>query len=180
MLTAIQISIRQFQCLVSLHIELVKTTGYLLVRLSTPLTDPIAVTTTVGDLMKIIAIVITLVGVPSAAIAEKISVLDLTDYEKSLHRWAWCQEVHFSTEICEYGCNDIGTIGNLLYNNDRRSSESDPRGIYRQASQDIAAELLLGEVIATEEILEKCEADMLQILRSEYVPNFEYLDLDDR
>lgn len=129
--------------------------------------------------MKTIAIMIALVGVPNGAIAEQISLLDLTDYEKSLHRWAWCKEVDLASFL-EYGFNDILSISSLLNDNDRRSSESDPRGIYRQASQDITAELLLGEVIATEEILAKCEADMLQILRSEYVPNFEYIDLYDR
>jgi hypothetical protein len=142
--------------------------------------DQLTITLTVGGTMKTIAIMIALVGVPNGAIAEQISLLDLTDYEKSLHRWAWCQTVSMSTQICEYGCNDILSISSLLNDNDRRSSESDPRGIYRQASQDITAELLLGEVLATEEILAKCEADMLQILRSEYVPNFEYIDLDDR
>ena len=130
--------------------------------------------------MKTIAIMVALVSAPSAAAAEQISLLGLTEYEKSLHRWAWCDKVNSSTGICEYGCNDILSIGSLLRDNSRRSSENDPRDIYEQATQDVTAELLLGEIIVTEEILAECEADMLQILRSEYVPNFEYLDLDDK
>ena len=110
--------------------------------------------------------------------AQQLDVSELTDYEKSLHRWAWCVEVDFSATLQGLQLGNFKTIGisNLLSDNNRNSRENDPRRIYRRASQDTEAALLLGQIEITEEVLEKCESDMLTILGNEYVPNFTYLE----
>lgn len=114
----------------------------------------------------------------NAAIAEKINLDNLTAYEKSLFRWAWCREIFSSTVPCEFGCNEIRTIHTisiLLYENGRNSEENDPRRIYRLARQDTLAALLTGKIAVNSTILARCERDMLKILAEEYVPNFDYL-----
>ena len=123
-----------------------------------------------------IALAFTLIGAVNAAVAQQLDVNELTDYEKSLHRWAWCKEVSSSTGICEFGCFDILGISNLLSQNERVSAEKDPRSIYLRASADTEAALLLGQIEVTKQVPEKCESDMLEILRNEYVPNFTYLE----
>ena len=125
--------------------------------------------------MRTIALTVTLVGNVNSAVAQQMDVDNLTDYEKSLHRWAWCKEVYASTGICEFGCFDISAISNLLSDNNRNSDENDPHRIYRLARNDTEAELLLGKIQVTKIVLEQCESDMLQILKNEYVPNFSYL-----
>lgn len=108
--------------------------------------------------------------------AQQLDVSELTDYEKSLHRWAWCVVVAITSfmEHDDFGEDfKILDISSLLDSNNFRANDS--RRIYNRAEDDIRAALLLGQITITKAEVKKCESDMLAILRNEYVPNFTYL-----
>ena len=68
---------------------------------------------------------------------------------------------------------NTGEIHDLLKRNG--FFERDQNNIHQKAQDDMQVKFLSGDVDYTNQYVDECNADMLAILKEEYVPNFSYM-----
>ena len=124
----------------------------------------------------IVAISLLFISIPLIGNTQTTDISALSDYEKSLHRWAWCEVVAFS--LPTFGVFDKGkitAISILLFDNKANSRSKDPNKIFQKARRDTEKQLILNEIVITQDLLNDCDRDMKLILKENYIPNFSYL-----
>jgi len=111
----------------------------------------------------------------SAAVSAQTSVLDLSSTEQMLHRWAFCSEAASSVSGGEFDKGEIGAISVLLYETRLHTRDHDPNQVHHRARNDTAAAILTGRLVVDQDLLDRCDRDMHDILAERYVPNFSYV-----
>ena len=114
------------------------------------------------------------ISAATSAMSESIDVSNLSDYEKKIHRWGWCVSAAREANGGLDG-KDIFKISNIMDDRNYNSSELDPNRVYRKARTDVAAQVLIGELKIVQDDLDKCNQDLIAILKDEYVPYFSYM-----
>jgi hypothetical protein len=121
---------------------------------------------------KLIAALIVL----GSSVSAQTDITTLSEKEQTLHRWGYCITAAMSVPFAgDLDQRDIVSISNLLDDNERNSSETDPNDIYRKSKQDTAALLITEQLVVDQSLLDSCNTDMKKILANTYVPHFQYL-----
>lgn len=109
--------------------------------------------------------------------AESINLANLSPYEQSIHRVAWCHEAWSS--VGSNGQPQLKTyqIYDIIQLLDSKDFErNDNKRVYRKTRQDLRAALILGTKILEQNDLDLCFKDLREVLAENYIPNFEYID----
>ena len=124
-----------------------------------------------------------------AAQAQQINFDDLSDYEKAVHRIAWCDYAanhkpgNTITLLAlpgseERAKQDLGkeiqNIRTVLAKNDFFEKDNDGRYVKLKVKNEIEKKKILDDFELTTEQLERCIEDAKAILKEEYVPWFKY------
>ena len=105
--------------------------------------------------------------------AESLKLEDLSPYEQSIHRVAWCHEA-WDHGVLKLETHKIYDIIELL--NSKNFKRQDINRLYEKARNDLRAELILGTKVLKQNDLDICFKDLKGILAENYTPNFSYMD----
>ena len=116
----------------------------------------------------------------TTGISHTVDVSTLSEYEKKVHRVGWCIQslnlTSFDNDLDPFFMGlfeNTGEIHDLLKRNG--FFERDQNNIHQKAQDDMQVKFLSGDVDYTNQYVDECNADMLAILKEEYVPNFSYM-----
>ena len=112
--------------------------------------------------------------------SQTVDVSTLSEYEKKVHRVGWCIQslnlTSFNNDLDPFFMGlfeNTGEIHDLLKRNG--FFERDQNNIHQKSQDDMQVKFLSGEVDYTNQYVDDCNADMLAILKEEYIPNFFYM-----
>lgn len=127
----------------------------------------------------------------SQMVAETSAVSALSPEEQIHHRLRWCERANLelflpkTDDVPTYNKavdtkNGIRTAAELLRRtyNWPRMAHFDPKyldSIESKIDDDFDAAILLEQLKITQAMLEKCNEDLVLLLKNDYVPNFSYL-----
>ena len=110
--------------------------------------------------------------------AESIDVSELSEYEKKVHRLAWCYEMGRSMlydEVPKFDYQLSNDVFFLMSGNGFFKQDSDgSRRVLKKTRADLKTEVILGKTFTAEETAD-CNRDAKAILKNDSVPNFKYL-----
>ena len=116
----------------------------------------------------------------TTGISQTVDVSTLSEYEKKVHRVGWYIQslnlTSFDNDLDPFFMGlfeNTGEIHDLLKRNG--FFERDQNNIHQKAQDDMQVKFLSGDVDYTNQYVDECNADMLAILKEEYVPNFSYM-----
>lgn len=118
------------------------------------------------------------ISAATSATSESIDVSTLSEYEKQVHRIAYCEQL--DTFIMDKDLpnlkreSDIFEIYSLLSSNN--FFEKDARRIRFKISNDLKTKMILEEFSSSQSDVNSCLNDLKSILKKEYVSNFLYMD----
>jgi hypothetical protein len=122
-------------------------------------------------------------GVLSASFAQAqtVDVTTLSLHNQQVHRIAFCRiiatnGIRESKNRQNLDRKKVFDIYMLLDNNGFMKREQNSQTIFFDATSDTETKVLLEEIDVTQEMIDKCEADLKNILREKYVPNFSYME----
>ena len=117
----------------------------------------------------------------TAGISQTVDITTLSNYEKKVHRVGWCIQslnlTSFDNELDPFFMElfeNTGEIHDLLKRNG--FFKRDENNIHQKAQDDMQTKFLVGDVEYTNQYVDDCNADMLAILKEEYIPNFSYME----
>ncbi len=109
----------------------------------------------------------------SIASAQTIDINTLSDYEKQVHRAAWCRTLVVGLpHSTNFDKKKVLSIKVLLSSNG--FFKKDTNRVYRKTVNDLKKQIILGEISFSQNDIDDCEVDMKKLLSEEYVPNFIY------
>ena len=109
--------------------------------------------------------------------AESIDVSELSEYEKKVHRLAWCKEMAYAmlhSKVPEFDFKVSYDVYNLMDSNGFFKKDIADNQVLFRTSNDVETEVILGKTFTAEETAD-CNRDAKAILKNDYVPNFKYL-----
>ena len=115
------------------------------------------------------------ISAATSAVSESINVAKLSDYEKKMHRWGWCASAVMAVPFGSLDQKDIMGISNIMSDRNYNSRALDPNQVYKKARTDVEAQVLIGELKIVQDDFDKCNQDLIAILKDEYVPYFSYM-----
>ena len=122
----------------------------------------------------IVAINLLFILTPLIGNTQTVDLSTLSDNEKGLHRWGWCVAIWLESPF-DLNSRKIGAIDRLLEKSGVNSRSKDPRNIYRKSKDDAEKQLILGEILVNQTLLDECDRDMKLILKEKYIPHFSYM-----
>ena len=121
-------------------------------------------------------------GVLSASFAQAqtVDVTTLSLHNQQVHRVAFCRII--ATMGIDESKNKnlkrgkVFDIYMLLDSNGFMKREQNSSSTFYDATDDTKTKLVLEEIEVTQEMINKCEIDLKDILREKYIPNFAYME----
>ena len=128
--------------------------------------------------LRVLVILFSCLG--TIGMSQTVDVSTLSEYEKKVHRVDWCIQslnlTSFDNDLDPFFMGlfeNTGEIHDLLKRNG--FFERDQNNIHQKSQDDMQVKFLSGEVDYTNQYVDDCNADMLAILKEEYIPNFSYI-----
>lgn len=119
-------------------------------------------------------------GVLSASFAQAqtINLSDLSEYEKKVHRLAWCREMGaqmVNEKVPEFDYQISFEVFRLMDSNGFFKNDWAGNKVSMRTSNDLKTEVILGKTFTAEEAAQ-CNEDAKAILKDNYIPNFAYME----
>jgi hypothetical protein len=111
--------------------------------------------------------------------SQTVDISTLSDYEKQVHRIAWCDQFYrfeLYNEIPDLNMKKIREIRLLLERNGFMDRDYSRKKVYGRTIDDLKTQFIIGEITFTQSDADSCDQDMRKILAKEYIPNFSYMD----
>lgn len=116
---------------------------------------------------------------PTFVLAQTVDITTLSADDQARHRVGFCTELAsqaLHANIHEEGVDYELVVDSLEVVELLSSYIAENRQFHTAAKNDLKAKIILGEFEVTQEALNSCNEDLIEILRKNYQPNFSYME----